>query len=173
MLRRRADMLPDGVHWESLAAEMTANIHLGLEAGQCVTPKERRIPIFKPKAGGRVVMAWRPAAIAAAITVLFVGAWWLNMPASDTRSLMRAFRSITSTVSPGRDARARFFDDRSPVLEVSETGSISVRENGSALGMSQGIARPVAVSVSVEGSASARYVDADTGQVTVASVYVQ
>jgi hypothetical protein len=57
---------------------------------------------------------------------------------------------------------------------VSATSSgIELRENGSALAVSQGAARPVAVSVSTQGSASARYVDTDTGQVTITSVYVQ
>ena len=36
-----------------------------------------------------------------------------------------------------------------------------------------GAARPVTVSVSMQGSASARYVDPDTGQVTITSVYAQ
>jgi hypothetical protein len=48
-----------------------------------------------------------------------------------------------------------------------------LRENGGAVRISQGDLRPVNVSVSAQGSASARYVDADTGQVVITSVYVQ
>lgn len=63
-------------------------------------------------------------------------------------------------------------EDPGPVVEASATG-IELRENGSALKISQGPLRPIAVSVSAQGSASARYVDAETGQVTITSVYVQ
>ena len=45
-LRSDVDELPAGLNWDRLAAEMTANIHLGLEAGECVGPapvRTRRI----------------------------------------------------------------------------------------------------------------------------------
>jgi hypothetical protein len=63
-------------------------------------------------------------------------------------------------------------EERGPVVEATSSG-IELRENGSSLGVSQGAARPLAVSVSVQGSASARYVDSDTGQMTITSVYAQ
>ncbi len=46
-------------------------------------------------------------------------------------------------------------------------------KNGSAMGVSSSNTQPVATSVSFNGSASARYVDDDTGQVTISTVYVQ
>ena len=53
-LRRSADHLPSGIStdfdWDQLAAEMTANIRVGLAAGECVTPRERKI----------VAISWRP-----------------------------------------------------------------------------------------------------------------
>ena len=55
------------------------------------------------------------------------------------------------------------------VVSVNEKG-IELQENGSSLGISQGSAPPLAVSVNAQGSASARYIDADTGQVTITSV---
>ena len=58
------------------------------------------------------------------------------------------------------------------MVEATPSG-IALYENGSSLGVSQGNAEPVNVSVSAPGSASARYVDADTGQMTITSVYVQ
>ena len=58
------------------------------------------------------------------------------------------------------------------MVEVTPAG-IKLFENGGALGVDQGGLRPVAVSVDAQGSASARYVDTDTGQVTITSVYVQ
>ena len=151
-----ADALPEGVDWESLSAEMAANIRVGLAAGECVTPRDRKIV----RATSKWRQAWVPAAVAAGVTVLMVGAWWLNIPFSN--------------VAGGRNNAppAQIVDDRTPVVEASSSG-ISLRENGSSLVMSQAGARPVVVSVSLPGSASARFVDSDTGQVTVTSVYAQ
>ena len=177
VLRQSANRMPEDVDWAQLQAEMTANIHLGLSAGECVTPRNRRTPIFKPNSGWAAQAlsnwgAWKPVTAVAAVTVLLAGAWWLNVPAADTQSLLRTFRSISRGGQNRMPQSQVLMDDRIPVVEVSASG-ISVRENGSALGMSQGGSRPVAVSVSVQGSASARYVDTDTGQVTVTSVYVE
>lgn len=63
-------------------------------------------------------------------------------------------------------------EERGLVVEATSSG-IELRENGGTLGVSQGAARPLAVSVSVQGSASARYINADTGQMTITSVYAQ
>ena len=158
-LRESAAEMPEDVDWDRLAAEMTANIRVGLAAGECVAPRAR-----KP-----APLGWRPAAVMAGASVLLAGAWWLNTPPMQTQALGRAMRAIWQ----GRGAMPRIgMDERGPVVSASSSG-IELRENGSALGVSQGTARPVAVSVSMQGSASARYVDADTGQVTITSVYVQ
>jgi alkylhydroperoxidase family enzyme len=174
-LRQSADAMPEGLDWNRLSAEMTANIHLGLEAGECVTPRDRRTPIFKPHEGWAArffeSLSWKPAAVVAGVTMLLAGSWWLNVPAADSQSLMRAFRAIASGGRDRLPQGVRLIDDRMPIVEVTASG-ISIRENGSALGVSAG-PRPVAVSVSVQGSANAHYVDADTGQVTITSVYVQ
>ena len=62
-------------------------------------------------------------------------------------------------------------DDRRPVVIANQLG-IELRENNNVIGASRD-ARPVSVSVSVQGSASARYVNADSGQIMITSVYVQ
>jgi hypothetical protein len=158
-LRESAAEMPEDVDWDRLAAEMTANIRVGLAAGECVAPRSR-----KP-----APLGWRPAAVMAGAAVLMAGAWWLNTPPMQTQALGRAMRAIWQ----GRGAMPRIgIEERGPVVSASSSG-IELRENGSALAVSQGTARPVAVSVSMQGSASARYVDADTGQVTITSVYVQ
>ncbi len=56
-------------------------------------------------------------------------------------------------------------EERGPVIEASSEG-IELRKDGGALGVSQDSAKLVTVSVSTQGSASAHYVDQDTGQVT-------
>jgi hypothetical protein len=63
-------------------------------------------------------------------------------------------------------------DDRGPVIEASPEG-IELRKDGGRLGVGQDSAQLVTVSVSTQGSASAHYVDQDTGQVTITSVYAQ
>ncbi len=149
-LRDSSDDMPAGLNWDRLSAEMSANIRVGLAAGECVAPIIRE----SEPAGWN----WKPAAAFAGLALVFSAAWWLNMPASDTAILSRAF-GVTG-------------EDRGPVLEASSDG-IEFRENGSGLGVSTSNAQPVATSVSFGGSASARYVDDDTGQVTIATVYVQ
>jgi anti-sigma factor RsiW len=156
-LRRSSDDLPSNLDWEQLAAEMTANIRVGLAAGECVTPRERKV----------ATISWRPAAIAAGLIVLMAGAWWLNIPRTDTEAIGSALRNM---VTGGRISATQ--DERGPVVGASSSGVVVV-ENGGRMGMEQSGLQPVMFSVSAQGSASARYVDQDTGQVTITAVYVQ
>src|ERR1700760_395318 len=50
--------LPPGLDWDRLAAEMAANIRVGLAAGECVAPRPRKRAAFRWVSAG-----WRPAAI--------------------------------------------------------------------------------------------------------------
>jgi hypothetical protein len=157
-----ADQIPEGVNWDRLAAEMTANIRVGLAAGECVAPRARKKALW----GSLASWQWKPVAAVAGLMILVTGgAWWLNVPAAQNESLGRAFRAIAHR-------GATINEDRGPMVEVTPAG-IKLFENGGALGVDQGGLRPVAVSVDAQGSASARYVDTDTGQVTITSVYVQ
>jgi anti-sigma factor RsiW len=158
-IREAAAWMPAGVEWNQLASEMTANIRVGLAAGECVAPRTRKT----------MVHSLRPAAVVAGFIALLAVGWWLNTPPEQAQALGRAVRTVWTGPA---DARQQMTDERGPMVEVSSSG-VEVHENGSSLGVSQGAARPLAVSVSVQGSASARYVDADTGQMTITSVYVQ
>lgn len=161
-LRDAAAGLPDGVDWARLSAEMTANVRVGLAAGECVAPRGRHAHKLIPG-------SWRPVALASLVTamlaVLLVGGWWLNMPSQETQALSRAMRSIWR----GHSAMP---EERGLVIEASSEG-IELRKDGGALGVSQDSAKLMTVSVSTQGSASAHYVDQDTGQVTITSVYAQ
>ncbi len=158
-LRDAAAGLPDGVDWARLSAEMTANIRVGLAAGECVAPRRRHARKLIPG-------TWRPIALAsvvtAALATLLLGGWLLNMPPQETQALSRAMRSIWH-------GRSVMQEERGPVIEASSEG-IELRKDGGALGVSQDSGKLVSVSVSTQGSASAHYVDQDTGQVTVTSV---
>jgi hypothetical protein len=99
--------------------------------------------------------------------VLLAGAWWLNIPSTDTEVIRRA---IGNMATRGRVSSPQ--EERGPVVRASSSG-VELLENGGQLGIEQNGLQPVMFSVSAQGSASARYVDQDTGQVTITAVYVQ
>jgi hypothetical protein len=163
-LRAAAKDLPEGLDWDRLAAEMTANVHLGLAAGECVSPQAGR----GVRAGGRSWMRyWRPLAAGAALSLVLGLAWWLNMPPGDTEKLGAVARRLWT-----RGPFGPSMDERGPTVEASEAG-IRFRENGRSMGVSWADVQPVTATVSLQGSASAQWVDDDTGQVTITTVYVQ
>ena len=160
-LRSLAAEMPAGVNWDRLAAEMSANVRVGLEAGECVAPRVRK-PTLAP--------GWRVAAAFAGVTALLVSAWWLNMPQGETAALGHVVHKIAQA-RPWRGG-IRALEDAGPTVQVSAAG-IQLQQNGGTLGMSQGQEPPISVTLSVQGSARARYIDADTGQVTITGVYAQ
>lgn len=157
MVRREAADLPPGLDWNRLAAEMTANIHLGLEAGECVSPAPQR---KRPR------MSWRPVFAAAGLSVILIAAMFLNFPPEQRESLSRGVSALWS--------RPAVPDAADPDVALASTrNGIEIRENGAALSiMNPGSVTPVVVA-STGGSLRARYVDSDTGQVTITNVYVQ
>ncbi len=80
--RWAAQELPPGVSWGSLSREIRANIHVGLEAAECIAPQpEKDQPV-----------GWRAmVAVASLATVVMVG-WYLSVP----RLIPRPFTSVTS-----------------------------------------------------------------------------
>jgi len=144
-LRSVAEDLPEGLDWDALSSEMTANIRVGLAAGECVAPRSLKTPR----------LSWLPVAVAAGVVVLLAAGLSLNLQ--------------RRAQAPGLAA----VEDRSPMVQVSESG-IELRANGNSMGVSgAGPGRPVAVSASMQGTARARYVDDETSQVTITSVYSQ
>jgi hypothetical protein len=176
-LKQAAGEMPEGADWDRLAAEMTANIRVGLAAGECVAPRRGKLD-WKPSAGylsrvhgWRAVAAW--GGITAGAAALLSVAFLLNLPASDGDSIARFLHTLVQ--GGGRSTSARAIsarEDRGPVVEASSNG-VELRENGVVVSIPQAPTRPVAITVSAPGSASARYVDDDTGQMTISSVYVQ
>ena len=133
--------LPDvsGVSWDRLAAEMKANIRLGLEAGECIT--RRREP--------RVIFSGRALAACVSLAALLVVSVFLERPQP-------------------RLAEIKISD---PVLETSGSG-IQVKDGEQGMMLLNTRARDV--NYAATGSTMrARYVDADTGYVTINNVYAQ
>lgn len=136
--RQAAAELPAGFDWDRAAAEMRANIQLGLEAGECVSKPER--------AANRI--RWRVAAAVASIAIVVVGGWWLHLPHP-------------------RPPRVE-----APLVEATSEG-IQIREPEGALTLLNPGAAPVVISAGAEGAMTARFVDEETGLVTVNHVYVE
>lgn len=156
-LKSGAADLPPGVDWDRLSAEMSANIHLGLTAGEIVAQPKRResINVWQDFWG------WRTAAAAVGIVVLVGLAWWVNMPASTNQVLGRI---VGNMIDPP--------DSRAVVVASPERG-IEFRENGGVLGFAD-LKNEVPLAVTVSNTeASAQYMDEDTGQLVIATVYVE
>jgi len=134
--------LPAHVNWDRLAAEMTANIRLGVEAGECVGPRQVMADRF----------GWRTVVAAACLSGLLVAGWTLNIPVKPAAPVIRATQ-----------------------VEIRATpGGIEMHDNGGTLTLMHvrgGAQKPVIVST--PGSLRSRYVDEETGQVTINNVYAE
>lgn len=96
-------------------------------------------------------LGWRAAAVLASGTALIMTAWWLNIP-------------------PAKHLAANGNGVR---LEATAAG-IEMKQNGGALVLlNQNAGSGSTVFVSTPGSLRARYVNAETGQVTINNVYAQ
>ncbi|MSV29566.1 MAG: hypothetical protein EXQ52_12610 [Bryobacterales bacterium] len=129
------------VTWNRLAAEMKANIRLGLEAGACVTETSARWPVFAFLGEG---FLGRAAALASLAFVLTAGVWMAHR----------------ETPPPG------------VILQASGEG-IEMVDGERGLSLMNGRTADVTYSVSAQGGVRARYVDSDTGYVTINHVYAQ
>lgn len=149
-----AKALPPGVQWDRLAEEMTGNIRVGFAAGQCVEPVRLRRH-GAPRHKG--------LALAAAAMVVVLVAGWFRLPEAQQSHLFSSLKTIASGT--------RGIPNMEGVVLEASPRSIEVKENGGTLSLLHPEAADVTVSVNMQGSAGARYVDADTGQVTINRVY--
>ena len=128
------------VPWNRIAAEMRANIHLGLAAGECVRlsdPPLRDSLLFR---GGRATVAF------ASVCALLVAGLVLERPA------------------PVRASE--------PVVQATYNG-IQRRSGDRAFSLTHTGAQNVTYSVGAQGTLGARYVDPETGAMTMTKVYVE
>ncbi len=156
-----AETAPAEIDWPALATEMPANIRVGLEAGRCVDSA----PQQRPRHGLR----WSLGAALAAATLLFVIGFVLNFP----RESRDRIATSVEKVWRGEPSLPVVAAQQGVVLEASPAGA-SVTANGAAMQMlAPRASGPVSVSVSLQDSVSARYVDSDSGQVTINKVYYE
>jgi hypothetical protein len=150
---REFPKLPPQVQWSRLSAEMSANIRLGLEAGECVNPRAsnraRLTSGFSVKSpvqfGG--IPSWHRLGIACAVLCAVAGvAFMIQHPPS------LAAPPVTGTV-----------------LEASERG-LQISEGSQTLRLLNTSGTEVSRMVGARGEVGARYLDPN-GYVTVSQVY--
>jgi hypothetical protein len=139
---RMLDELPD-LPWSLLAAEMKANIRVGLEAGECI---RKVAPSHNPLAGMRT-------AIACGLAVFLLLAGFLLERPTPALSIVEH--------RPGVSLRATGYG-----IEVRDGDQAFVLKNRSS-------EEEVTYSAGAQGSIGARFVDPNTGYVTINTVYVQ
>ena len=150
-IKTQAAELPQGVDWDQLAAEMRANIKLGLEADSIAShvmdePRRSSEPF-----------GWRATYVLAAGTLVVITGWFLH-------------------VSPQGEAKLAFATPPAQGISIEATQSgLELKVNGGAMTLrtpevQPRESQPVILTVSSQGSANARYVDSETGQVTINNV---
>jgi hypothetical protein len=134
--------------WRRLEREMIGNIAVGVAAARCVDGVGQT----------RKVLGWTMAV--AGLCALFVAGWATHIPREQTQHLITAVQRWA-----GRNPQSAAI-----VLRSSPDG-VAVRAQGSTLTLIH--PRSAVISVSSTSGMEARYVDAETGQVTITSVYAQ
>ena len=127
------------VSWNSLAAEMRANIRVGLEAGECVTG---RLAVHRG-------FSLRGAVACASLAMLLLVGFLIEQPVPRAAEVKTA-EAVLETNGSGIQVRE---GSQTMMLLNASTRNVQYQAGGSTMG--------------------ARYVNADTGQVTINNVYVQ
>jgi anti-sigma factor RsiW len=158
ILESESGHLPGGLDWQRLSAEMSANIHLGVEAGECVRPV--RVQSEAPATPFSWQAIWRPGlAIAGLVMVLYAGTWmganWMAGKKPNTLEAAAAHKA-----------------DNQVVLEA-RPDSLQIRSNGAAFSLVRASTASTDISVGTGGSLQARDIDEDTGAVTIYHVYAE
>jgi hypothetical protein len=177
------DAIPGGAAaWDRLAAEMRANIRLGLEAGECVgeamvsEPEEAARPVGW-YAGWNPGRRWnssrmgewlhldatwmRVVTAGAAVVLVSTGIWWWQR---GENSAMTEYPAAVASL----DSR-----DGEVVFKTVADGLVVERSGGRSLTLAHTGRAATALTVSLTGSMTAKYVDDDTGQVTIHHVYAE
>ena len=131
------------IPWNRLAAEMKANIRLGLAAGECV---RTNAPVYS--------FAWmsgvRATVACACVALLLAVGMFLQRPTPAPQDMA------------GTDAVLR-----------STANGIELNQGGQTLSLLHVRSGNVTYSAGAQGSMRAGYIDSDTGNVTIDNVYVQ
>ena len=155
--------LPENLNCNQLAEEMSANVRVGLAAGEAIARFD------KPALSGRPRLGWNAAMVVICATVVFGAAFWINLPRPQMDHLLSALGRVR-TERLGKLVQHPAAATEDVMLEASSS-SLDLSQNGRTLSLMHPHSDAVTVSVSMRGSVGVRYVDADTGQVTTNKVY--
>ena len=152
--RREADRYRHGIEFTEIAArelpedldwdELSREMHANVQVGLQAAECVSRPEAETPRLG------WRAAAALASVTVVVVSGWWLQIP------------------GPGEAPAAG-----DETIAAQTASGIELLEEDRALTLLHESSEPVLVTASVDGVMSARYVDDETGMVTINNVYMQ
>lgn len=137
--------------WQRLEREMAGNIKVGIAAAQCIQ-----------SSSGHGFHRWRFTTLITALSIIFVAGWLINVPRDDMDRILTAFRTAVS-----RSQHANGI-----VLETNSHG-VSVRFQGASLTLLHPTTARATASFTSGSSVGVRYVDDETGQVTITNVYGQ
>ncbi len=137
--------------WSRLQREMAGNISVGIAAAQCIGSARRK-----------AAKGWRIGAMATVLTLVFVFGWLYNIPHEDTERIAGALRTVFSKTTMARGT-----------LLQTNTRGVSVRSAGGSLTILRPDSAKATESFTGNGSVGVRYVDDETGQVTITNVYGQ
>jgi hypothetical protein len=147
-LRLISDEMPADLDWPALASEMKANIRLGLSAGALVGDIEDEI------AAPAEPIRWRAAVVLASLAVVVGAGLLLHQPV------------------PAPPPVAVFQPSPAILLEANPSG-IEVQQHGSAMTLLAPGSGTAVTNADWGGSLRTRFVDADSGQVTIQNVYAE
>ena len=135
--------------WPRFEREMLGNITVGVAAARCIEK------VGRPHFLGRSVL------LTAGLAAVFVAGWFTHIPPEQNQHLVSSLRRVFGS----SDAAST-----SPVVQTTPDG-IAVRTGATTLTLMH----PASAVNSVSGASSitSRYVDEDTGQVTITKVYAQ
>jgi hypothetical protein len=137
-------------NWSSLEREMIGNIKVGLDAARCIEN------VGRSHSTGR-----RLALTTGLLSVVLTVGWIMNVPAAQRLHLEDSLRRITGLYRPSPSGT---------VVQTTAHG-IAVRSQGATLTL----LNPSSATVSLSGPSAvgARYIDDETGQITITNVYGQ
>jgi len=135
--------------WNRLEREMLGNIAVGVAAARCIDNVHH---------GRRWLMR---SAVIAGLTILFAAGWMTHIPKEQDEHLLASIRQWAGMERPAFTGT---------IVRTTPDG-IAVRAQGATLT----ILHPPSAVVSLSGASAvaARYVDEETGQVTITKVYGQ
>ena len=148
--REENEEMPAGVQWDRLAAEMRANIHVGIAASDAISSYSKPV-----EAGPVQGLSWRMAVLTSGVVLMVTVGYWLN--AAKKSEQIAAMRPPDPVVAEASERGVGMSDGSKELVLQGPKANV----------------RAAIMTVSTVGSAGARYVDEDTGQITVNNVYVE